>query len=72
MATPATLIGIVEQKDADTAQREIREVNSGVYAFDGAVLTDALSRLSDANAAGERYLTDVVGIAPATVVASAR
>ncbi|MGS0687524.1 bifunctional UDP-N-acetylglucosamine diphosphorylase/glucosamine-1-phosphate N-acetyltransferase GlmU [Nakamurella sp. GG22] len=57
------LVGIVEQKDADEAQRAIREVNSGVYAFDGAVLGDALGRLSDANAAGERYLTDVVGIA---------
>jgi bifunctional UDP-N-acetylglucosamine pyrophosphorylase/glucosamine-1-phosphate N-acetyltransferase len=57
------LLGIVEQKDADEAQRAIREINSGVYAFDGAVLTDGLSRLSDANAAGERYLTDVVGIA---------
>ena len=57
--------GIVEQKDADPDQREIREVNSGVYAFDGAMLTDALGRLSDANAAGERYLTDVVGIARA-------
>jgi len=57
------LLGIVEQKDADADQRAIREVNSGVYAFDGAVLSDALGRLSDANAAGERYLTDVVGIA---------
>jgi len=57
------LVGIVEQKDADQSQRAIREINSGVYAFDGAVLTDALGRLSDANAAGERYLTDVVGIA---------
>lgn len=57
------VVGIVEQKDADEQQRAIGEVNSGVYAFDGAVLTDSLSRLSDANAAGERYLTDVVGIA---------
>src|SRR4029077_8963354 len=57
------VVGIVEQKDADADQRAVREVNSGVYAFDGAVLADALGRLSDANAAGERYLTDVVGIA---------
>ena len=57
------VVGIVEQKDASEAQRAILEVNSGVYAFDGAVLSDALSRLSDVNAAGERYLTDVVGIA---------
>jgi bifunctional UDP-N-acetylglucosamine pyrophosphorylase/glucosamine-1-phosphate N-acetyltransferase len=54
---------IVEQKDATAEQRAIREVNSGVYAFDAGVLTDALGRLSNANAAGEQYLTDVVGIA---------
>ena len=57
------LVKIVEQKDADDDQRAIREINSGVYAFDGDVLSDALGRLSDTNAAGERYLTDVVGIA---------
>ncbi len=61
--TDGELVGIVEHKDADQSQRAIREINSGVYAFDGAVLTDALGRLSDQNAAGERYLTDVVGIA---------
>jgi bifunctional UDP-N-acetylglucosamine pyrophosphorylase/glucosamine-1-phosphate N-acetyltransferase len=54
---------IVEQKDATAEQRAIREVNSGVYAFDAGVLSDALGRLSSANAAGEQYLTDVVGIA---------
>ena len=57
------LAAIVEQKDADAGQREIREINSGVYAFDGAVLADALGRLSSANAQGERYLTDVVQLA---------
>lgn len=57
------LLAIVEQKDADETQRAVTEINSGVYAFDGEVLSDALGRLSDANAAGERYLTDVVGIA---------
>jgi bifunctional UDP-N-acetylglucosamine pyrophosphorylase/glucosamine-1-phosphate N-acetyltransferase len=61
--TGGELVGIVEQQDASAEQRAIREINSGVYAFDGGVLTDALGRLSDANAAGERYLTDVVGIA---------
>ena len=55
--------GVVEQKDADAQQCEIREINSGVYAFEASVLADALGRLSDANAAGEQYLTDVVGIA---------
>ncbi len=57
------LVSIVEQKDADGGQRDIREINSGVYAFDAVVLTAMLSRLTSANAAGERYLTDVVSLA---------
>ncbi|GAA1261327.1 bifunctional UDP-N-acetylglucosamine diphosphorylase/glucosamine-1-phosphate N-acetyltransferase GlmU [Saccharothrix xinjiangensis] len=54
---------IVEQKDATEEQRAIAEVNSGVYAFDAAVLRDGLSRLSTDNAQGELYLTDVLTIA---------
>ncbi|WP_435061269.1 bifunctional UDP-N-acetylglucosamine diphosphorylase/glucosamine-1-phosphate N-acetyltransferase GlmU [Amycolatopsis thermoflava] len=54
---------IVEQKDATPEQLEIDEINSGVYAFDTAVLADALTRLSTDNAQGELYLTDVLAIA---------
>ncbi|GAA3999832.1 bifunctional UDP-N-acetylglucosamine diphosphorylase/glucosamine-1-phosphate N-acetyltransferase GlmU [Allokutzneria multivorans] len=54
---------IVEQKDATEEQRAIQEINSGVYAFDAAVLRDGLGRISTANAQGELYLTDVLGIA---------
>ncbi|MFI6026100.1 bifunctional UDP-N-acetylglucosamine diphosphorylase/glucosamine-1-phosphate N-acetyltransferase GlmU [Amycolatopsis magusensis] len=54
---------IVEQKDADETQLAITEINSGVYAFDAAVLADGLSRLSTDNAQGELYLTDVLSIA---------
>ncbi|MFE0020410.1 bifunctional UDP-N-acetylglucosamine diphosphorylase/glucosamine-1-phosphate N-acetyltransferase GlmU [Amycolatopsis sp. NPDC059021] len=54
---------IVEQKDATPEQHEITEINSGVYAFDAAVLADGLSRLSTDNAQGELYLTDVLAIA---------
>jgi len=54
--------GIVEQKDADDAQRAVREINSGVYAFDVAALRDALGRLTTDNAQGEEYLTDVLGL----------
>jgi bifunctional UDP-N-acetylglucosamine pyrophosphorylase / glucosamine-1-phosphate N-acetyltransferase len=57
--------GIVEHKDADDAQREIREINSSVYVFDGAVLRGALGRLGRDNAQGEVYLTDVLAIARA-------
>jgi bifunctional UDP-N-acetylglucosamine pyrophosphorylase/glucosamine-1-phosphate N-acetyltransferase len=54
---------IVEEKDATDEQRAVREINSGIYAFDAGFLTDALSRISNDNANGEYYLTDVVGIA---------
>ncbi|MDQ4006997.1 MAG: bifunctional UDP-N-acetylglucosamine diphosphorylase/glucosamine-1-phosphate N-acetyltransferase GlmU [Actinomycetota bacterium] len=57
--------GIVEHRDATDAQREIAEINSGIYAFDAAVLVDALARIRTDNTQGELYLTDVVGIARA-------
>jgi len=53
---------IVEHKDADESQRAVREVNSGVYAFDVAALRDALGRLTTDNVQGEEYLTDVLGL----------
>jgi bifunctional UDP-N-acetylglucosamine pyrophosphorylase/glucosamine-1-phosphate N-acetyltransferase len=54
--------GIVEHKDASAAQREIREINSGIYAFDIAPLFDALRGVRSTNAQGEYYLPDLVGI----------
>jgi bifunctional UDP-N-acetylglucosamine pyrophosphorylase/glucosamine-1-phosphate N-acetyltransferase len=54
---------IVEEKDATAAQREIREINSGILAFDAEFLAEALPRLSNDNAKGEYYLTDTVQIA---------
>ena len=51
---------IVEEKDATAAQREITEVNSGVYCFSGRELWPALLKLENKNRAGEYYLTDVV------------
>jgi len=53
---------IVEQKDASAEQAAIREINSGVYAFDAKLLVEGLSRLTTVNAQGEEYLTDVLGI----------
>jgi bifunctional UDP-N-acetylglucosamine pyrophosphorylase/glucosamine-1-phosphate N-acetyltransferase len=53
---------IVEHSDATAAQREIREVNAGVYAFDVAALRSSLNRLSANNAQQELYLTDVISI----------
>ena len=57
------VLGIVEHKDADDSQRGIREINSGIYAFDAAVLRAGLAGLTTHNAQGELYLTDVVGSA---------
>lgn len=60
-----SVAGIVEHKDADAAQRAVREINSGIYAFDAEVLTDALGRIGTDNSQGEMYLTDVLAIARA-------
>jgi len=54
---------IVEHRDATEEQRAIREINSGIYAFDAQVLLDALGRIGTDNSQGELYLTDVVAIA---------
>jgi bifunctional UDP-N-acetylglucosamine pyrophosphorylase/glucosamine-1-phosphate N-acetyltransferase len=56
------VLRIVEHKDATTAEREVREINTGMYAFSGAHLFDALARIGTGNAQGEFYLTDVIGI----------
>jgi len=54
--------GVVEERDCSDEQRAINEVNAGAYAFRAGPLIGALDRVSSANAQGERYLTDVVGI----------
>jgi len=51
---------IVENADADDAQREIREVNSSIYVFAADKLWPALDRIEPVNAQGELYLTDAV------------
>lgn len=61
--TSGAVTAIVEQKDAAPEQLAIDEVNSGVFAFDAAVLRDALTKLDSNNAQGELYITDVLGIA---------
>jgi bifunctional UDP-N-acetylglucosamine pyrophosphorylase/glucosamine-1-phosphate N-acetyltransferase len=53
---------IVEHSDATDEQRAITEINSGVYAFSGALLADAIKRVPTDNVKGEEYLTDAVGI----------
>ena len=50
---------IVEQKDASDVEREIREINAGIYCFNTRRLFEALKRVKNENAQGEYYLTDV-------------
>ena len=54
---------IVEQKDATPEEREIREINSGIYCMDSAFLFANIKGISNDNAQGEYYLTDLVAIA---------
>ena len=57
-----SLLRIVEERDADDVQRDILEVNSGVYAFDAIKLAGAIGKLKNDNSQGELYLTDVIEI----------
>jgi bifunctional UDP-N-acetylglucosamine pyrophosphorylase/glucosamine-1-phosphate N-acetyltransferase len=56
------IASIVEHKDASTTEREIGEINSGIYAFDIAPLFGALREIGSSNAQGEYYLPDLVRI----------
>jgi bifunctional UDP-N-acetylglucosamine pyrophosphorylase/glucosamine-1-phosphate N-acetyltransferase len=56
------LLRIVEEKDATDDEKFVYEINSGVYAFDGEKLAASIGQLTTANAQGELYLTDVIGI----------
>lgn len=53
---------IVEEKDATEAEKEIKEINSGVFCFSGKILRSFLERLSNDNAQNEYYITDIIGI----------
>ncbi|WP_350657290.1 bifunctional UDP-N-acetylglucosamine diphosphorylase/glucosamine-1-phosphate N-acetyltransferase GlmU [Psychrobacter sp. S1-30-MNA-CIBAN-0213] len=56
---------IVEQKDANTDEQSIQEINSGIYCVDNALLHKYLPELSNDNAQQEYYLTDIVKMAVA-------
>ncbi|WP_141786009.1 bifunctional UDP-N-acetylglucosamine diphosphorylase/glucosamine-1-phosphate N-acetyltransferase GlmU [Ornithinicoccus hortensis] len=66
------VLRVIEHKDA-VREREtggqfadaldVREINSGIYAFDAGVLREQLTRVTTDNAQGEKYLTDVLGLA---------
>ncbi|HUF46735.1 MAG TPA: bifunctional UDP-N-acetylglucosamine diphosphorylase/glucosamine-1-phosphate N-acetyltransferase GlmU [Vicinamibacterales bacterium] len=54
------IVRIVEERDASSAERLVREVNSGLYALALGPLFDALHELATDNSQGEYYLTDLV------------
>ncbi|EPD85283.1 MAG: UDP-N-acetylglucosamine diphosphorylase/glucosamine-1-phosphate N-acetyltransferase [Microbacterium sp. 69-7] len=62
-ATNGGVERIVEQKDATAAEAAITEINAGVYVFQAEMLRSQLARVGTQNAQGEKYLTDVVGLA---------
>ena len=53
---------IVEARDATSEEKEIDEVNAGIYVLDGEGLFDRLRALTPANSQGEYYLTDLLGV----------
>lgn len=57
-----SVAAIVEHKAASPAELEIREINSGIYCFDAALVWKHLAEIGTANPAGEYYLTDIVEI----------
>ncbi len=56
------VLGIIEEKDAGEQQKQITEINSGLYCFDGALLREVIESLHNDNAAGEYYLTDTLSM----------
>lgn len=56
------VIKIVEQKDANDFEKQIKEINTGTYLFDNKRLFEALKEINTDNAQGEYYLTDVISI----------
>jgi len=54
-------IGIKEEKDASDSQRKIQEINTGMFLVQSSALFEALSGISNNNAQGEYYLTDIIG-----------
>lgn len=56
------VLKIVEQKDATEQERAVQEVNTGTFIFDNQKLFEALNQITNDNAQGEYYLTDVLEI----------
>lgn len=60
--TDGQVRAIVEARDASEAERQVHEINAGIYAFDVPSLLPRLAGLQPQNAQGEYYLTDLIGL----------
>lgn len=56
------ILKIVEEKDASELEKEVDEINTGVYLFDLSLLKDVIKNLKSNNAQSELYLTDVISL----------
>lgn len=57
-----SVLGIVEERDATKAEKEIKTINAGVYCFEKNKLFAALKKIQAKNNQGEYYLTDVISV----------
>ena len=62
-AKDGSVLKIVEDKDATPEEKQIREINTGIYCVESCFLFDAVSSLGNRNTQGEYYLTDIVEMA---------
>ena len=53
---------IVEDKDANSEEKQVKEINTGTYIFDNQLLFELLGQVKNDNAQGEYYLPDVIGL----------
>lgn len=56
------ILKIVEERDASIEEKKIREINSGIYCFDGKLLKESLGKITNNNSQNEYYVTDVIEI----------
>ncbi len=57
------ILAIIEEKEATVAQRNIKEINAGIYCVQAGFLFDTLKKVGPDNSQGEVYLTDIVALA---------
>jgi bifunctional UDP-N-acetylglucosamine pyrophosphorylase/glucosamine-1-phosphate N-acetyltransferase len=57
-----TIAGIVEEKDASEQQKSIKEINTGIFCFNGGMLKSALDKIDTNNSQNEYYLTDTIKV----------